>query len=176
MRSLPGVFVEAGEYYLQVSRLTSNSALPQVAVRLTGTQAADTIGPLIAPVDSEPLYVCDEGTDFCYPDGTQTTDPIATDPTVSVPLPPPPLAPLPLPPDEFFWDPLISPTNVARPLDVNNDAVITPMDALIVINYLNSHPAGTYPDQFVGFLDTNADSFITPIDALLVINLLNKPA
>jgi Dockerin type I domain len=54
-------------------------------------------------------------------------------------------------------------------LDVSGDNQIRPLDALLVINRLQSPTAspGSKPD-------TNGDAVISPIDALLVINWLNK--
>ena len=67
--------------------------------------------------------------------------------------------------------------NAANPLDVNHNASVTPIDALIIINYLNSNgsqvltgsPAGIDP-----YYDVNGDGKVTPIDALTVINFLNS--
>jgi hypothetical protein len=62
------------------------------------------------------------------------------------------------------------------PLDVNHDGLITPLDALIVINYLNAHGPGTLPVQSAGgmaappYFDGSGDWEITALDALLVIN------
>jgi hypothetical protein len=58
-------------------------------------------------------------------------------------------------------------------LDVNSDASVTPLDALLVINRLNS--SGTGPAGTHGHLDVNRDGIISPLDALLVINRLNRP-
>ena len=67
--------------------------------------------------------------------------------------------------------------NSRNPLDVNNDGVVAPIDALIVINYLNiiqgsgqlpAPPAAPPP-----FYDTSGDNVAAPQDALLVINFLN---
>lgn len=65
--------------------------------------------------------------------------------------------------------------------DVNQDGRVTPIDALRVINELNSPNAS---DAISGklfasarplsSLDVNDDVYITPIDALLVINELNS--
>ncbi|MFO0904160.1 MAG: dockerin type I domain-containing protein [Pirellulales bacterium] len=83
--------------------------------------------------------------------------------------------------------------NSTRNTDVNNDGHVTPLDALLVVNFLNTYPgvsalpnpppfvpfAGTpiYPDNpGTGsdfFIDVNGDGFVTPLDALLVINLIN---
>lgn len=59
--------------------------------------------------------------------------------------------------------------------DVNADGFITPIDALLVINFLNSQGSRSV----VGlpapppYRDVNGDNFISPIDALLVISYLN---
>ena len=62
------------------------------------------------------------------------------------------------------------------PLDVNHDGLITPLDALIVINYLNAHGPGALPAQPAAtlapppYLDCSDDWEVTALDALLVIN------
>ncbi len=61
-------------------------------------------------------------------------------------------------------------------LDVSGDSLITPIDALRVINELNrsgSHDLPATPGEFGFLLNTNGDSIVSPIDALLVINYLN---
>ncbi len=66
-------------------------------------------------------------------------------------------------------------TNLTEPLDVNDDGHVAPVDALIIINYLNFHGSGrllgaaSYPP----YLDVNMDGMVAPIDSLLVINFLN---
>ena len=74
---------------------------------------------------------------------------------------------------QFPWQ---SPRN---PLDVNDSGQVTALDALLVINGLNSRMELTpqLPDPFipVAYVDVNGDGFLTPIDALLVINELNNP-
>ncbi len=66
--------------------------------------------------------------------------------------------------------------NVRDPLDVNSDTFVSPIDALLVINYLN---AGL-PGQLVGppsgspFRDVTGDGYVSARDALLVINYLNR--
>ncbi|MCC6508981.1 MAG: matrixin family metalloprotease, partial [Pirellulaceae bacterium] len=175
MRSLPGVLLDAGEHYLQVSVVSQAATQPAVNVRLSGTRPTDPIGPLFAPVDSEPLYICDVGGDFCYPDGTVSTTPSHVGPSPLMPLPPPPLAPLPPAPDEFFWDnDLIFGTNFGNFNDASGDGVVSALDALLVINYINTNGSGSFPTQFFGYIDTNADKIISPMDALLIINELNR--
>ena len=71
--------------------------------------------------------------------------------------------------------------SLTNPLDVDDDTFVAPIDALIIINVLNS--VGSYalpsvvpmPMEKFPFLDTDGDGFVAPIDALLVINLLNNP-
>ena len=58
---------------------------------------------------------------------------------------------------------------------------VAPIDALSIINYLNSLPPGTHtkvePTAAIGkpygYLDTSGENDIAPLDALLVINHLN---
>lgn len=60
-------------------------------------------------------------------------------------------------------------------LDVNGDGAISPIDALLVINYLNSKQLDPFAgDQTLTRLDVNRDGSVSPIDALLVINYLNS--
>jgi hypothetical protein len=62
--------------------------------------------------------------------------------------------------------------NFANPEDVNNDGVVSPGDALRVINRLND------PDQSGSqsgsFTDIDGDGVVSPRDALLIINRLNE--
>jgi hypothetical protein len=60
--------------------------------------------------------------------------------------------------------------------DVNADGIVSPLDSLQVINYLNSNGPGLLPTPPSGqhpFLDTNHDGSVSSIDALLVLNQLN---
>ncbi len=65
--------------------------------------------------------------------------------------------------------------NPSNPTDTNNDGSVTPLDALLIINYLNSAGSGPVPtgDPFP-FYDVNGDNFVSPVDVLLVINELNN--
>lgn len=67
-------------------------------------------------------------------------------------------------------------TNVIS-LDVNGDDWVTPIDALLIINELNTTGSGVFnpfrPGEHVGWWDTNGDGRVSPIDALVVINHLN---
>ncbi|MCY3005079.1 MAG: putative Ig domain-containing protein [Planctomycetota bacterium] len=68
--------------------------------------------------------------------------------------------------------------NPTRPLDVNNDMYVSPLDALVVINSLNfrgaSSDLGVRQNQLASYLDTNGDRNLSPLDALVVINELNR--
>ena len=74
-------------------------------------------------------------------------------------------------PEPFPWH------NSASPLDINDDGFVSPIDALVIINYLNGTddsevPPGSNPE--FGYIDANGDNFVTPFDALIVINELNN--
>lgn len=56
--------------------------------------------------------------------------------------------------------------------DVNYDALLGPIDALLVTNELNSN--GAHATDITDPLDVNKDLFVTPLDDLEVINLLNN--
>ncbi|MCP4853121.1 MAG: calcium-binding protein, partial [Fuerstiella sp.] len=66
-------------------------------------------------------------------------------------------------------------TNFANPLDVNADGYVSPLDALMVINHLNSNGSErlTGYTHVAPFIDVNMDGFVAPIDPLLVVNHLN---
>lgn len=72
--------------------------------------------------------------------------------------------------------------NVLIPSDVNDDGLTTAMDALVIINRLNSGTAGELSidavasGQRLDLADVNNDGFVSPLDALLVINQLNQGA
>lgn len=62
--------------------------------------------------------------------------------------------------------------------DVNLDFMVTPMDALLVINALNQGGARTFAEgetdtELMHMLDVNGDKMLTPMDALTIINRLN---
>ena len=68
--------------------------------------------------------------------------------------------------------------HAALPEDVNSDQIVTPLDALMVINYLNSSADRSVcslggEGESLALLDVSGDSWISPLDALLVINHLN---
>jgi hypothetical protein len=74
--------------------------------------------------------------------------------------------------------------NTGIPEDVNKDAFVSPIDALLVINYLNndvpSGGDGQLPVRSAAdsgkppLVDVNDDGFVSSIDALRVINYINS--
>lgn len=68
-------------------------------------------------------------------------------------------------------------TNLLSVLDVNGDREISPVDALLVINQLNTgaQPQATAaPGATPPYMDVNSDYQVSPVDALLIINYLNS--
>jgi hypothetical protein len=70
--------------------------------------------------------------------------------------------------------------NAANPLDVNGDGVVTSLDVLTAINYLNAQavPVGlpSAPPVPAYYYDVNDDQACTALDILMVINRLNAQA
>ena len=62
--------------------------------------------------------------------------------------------------------------NALLPTDVDMDGSTSPLDALVVINEINSK--GSYDANQPTMSDTNNDGFISPLDVLMVINDLNS--
>ncbi len=76
-------------------------------------------------------------------------------------------------PDRFPWQ------NKLEPRDVNADGVISPIDVLFIINFLNFRldhnlPVPPTPDfSPPPYLDVSGDNEVSPVDAVRVINFLN---
>ena len=67
--------------------------------------------------------------------------------------------------------------NQNRPTDVNNDGTTSPLDALHIINHLNTHGAGLLQilsEPITYSLDVNGDGVASAIDALQIINILSQ--
>ena len=98
------------------------------------------------------LFVCaPDGSNsvYCYPGDPPTTDPFGTGPIDQPPIDPsspvdPPL-PVDPPPDTWFTPPDYSPTNPVAPLDVSGDGSVSPLDALLIINFINAFGSGPDP-------------------------------
>jgi hypothetical protein len=66
--------------------------------------------------------------------------------------------------------------NSDKPNDVDRDDHVSPLDALLIINYLNAGSATKVAEgenESGPCYDVDGDNFISPVDALLVINDLN---
>jgi hypothetical protein len=78
-------------------------------------------------------------------------------------------APAVLPADQDFID----------PADVDASGQVTPLDALLIINAMNSNsgpfivPADAISGPTSNYYDVNGDGLVSPLDALLVLNELN---
>lgn len=62
-------------------------------------------------------------------------------------------------------------------VDVNGDGYVSPIDVLLINNYLNAGNPSQLPAQRTTgnyFYDTNGDGYVSPIDSLLVINYINS--
>lgn len=62
--------------------------------------------------------------------------------------------------------------------DVDENSLVEPLDALLVINYLNRHGSSPLPPISADsmLIDADGDGWATPVDALLVVNELNRRA
>ncbi len=69
-------------------------------------------------------------------------------------------------------------TNSVNHLDVNQSGMVTALDALLILNEVNSKGAHVLPDLADGtvppaWLDVNADNVVSALDALQIINAIN---
>ena len=69
--------------------------------------------------------------------------------------------------------------NFVIAVDANFDGSVSPIDALVIINYLNENGPGSLPVPrptalVYNFYDTNGDGFVSPVDVLVVFNSLNS--
>ncbi|MFV1966223.1 MAG: DNRLRE domain-containing protein [Pirellulaceae bacterium] len=67
--------------------------------------------------------------------------------------------------------------NSSNAADVNDDGYVSPLDALYIINDLNSKGARPLPKSKTAstpFVDVSGDNFISSLDVLMVINSLNE--
>ncbi len=67
--------------------------------------------------------------------------------------------------------------NAVNPMDVNADGLVSALDVLLIINYLNDglsiRPTADEQTSPPHFRDVSENGFITALDALLIINFLN---
>jgi len=67
--------------------------------------------------------------------------------------------------------------NPFNPLDSNGDGEVSPIDALLITNYLNQFGSGKLSANASLFaIDTDGDQFAAPIDVLRVVNFINSRA
>jgi hypothetical protein len=190
-RSAPLTFLKPDEYKLILQTGTSDASAPvATTLKVYIDEISIDVGPgimdpITLPIDNTCLYVagspgtCPVSPQVILVEGPLFPNPIDLPPAPSYPSLPPWNSP-----PWFYWPPIQIPLappppaaasapvyfhNSINALDVTGDQMITPMDALLVINELN---AGS-PTGSTAYLDTNADGLITPMDALLVINMLN---
>ena len=69
--------------------------------------------------------------------------------------------------------------NYLASTDIDGDFKISPLDALMVINQINTTGSGSLagrqaPTTRVGLVDADGDNALSPLDALLVINSINR--
>jgi ELWxxDGT repeat protein len=68
--------------------------------------------------------------------------------------------------------------NPDNPFDVNGRDGVTPLDVLLLVNYINAHPSDASlpapPALPPPYYDVNNDNSCTPLDVLLVINYINS--
>ncbi len=69
-------------------------------------------------------------------------------------------------------------TNKFLPEDINGDRLVTPLDALLLVNFLNGDDEpllATRPPLLPrAYLDADGNGFVSPTDVLWVINYLNR--
>lgn len=69
--------------------------------------------------------------------------------------------------------------NVDLPCDVDSSGTATPVDALVLINALNTEgarPLHQSKPESQPFFDVSNDEYFSPIDVLMVVNVLNRAA
>lgn len=67
--------------------------------------------------------------------------------------------------------------NDVNPVDVDADGFVSPLDVLLIINYINRGGATQLPSRTIKekpFLDVNNDGLLGPVDALIIINYINR--
>jgi hypothetical protein len=75
---------------------------------------------------------------------------------------------------------VVSWCNDSLPADISGDGLVLPIDALLLINYLNTNGNGSAvppaPETPPPYYDVDDDNYITVADVLIVINALNRGA
>ena len=178
LRTSPAILLLPGTYYLQFGSRMSNGLVSDILdIELSGNVDSDPIGPPPL-VGSQPIFTCPDTTvQFCYPNTPPTPNPFIFGPAPTIVLPTSVPFPVTPPSIAWFWNNQFPRTNIALPADTSGDGLVSPRDALIVINYLNTLHSGLPPAPPVilaGMVDVSGDGLVSPIDVLLVINSLNR--
>lgn len=176
-RSTSSILLQPGEYHIQIAVDPGTIAdTTSIQFEFFGDEVSHPIGPPVRDPAQTPVYSCPNTlVEFCYPDGTRTTDPTVVIPTVDPTLPPPiPITKTPV--DTWFWTSNMPATNPRNALDTDGDGVVSPLDVLIIINRINSgaSDAISVPRTDSYFYDANGDGFASPLDALIVVNYINS--
>ena len=188
-RSAPTFLLNPGDYRVEIAAaVPAYQPLPEVDYTLRGIAISVPIGSVISDPTTDPTMICDPST------GSESActvlDPAITTPIIVMPppLPPPPLLLTPLP-----TFPVLAAANVldpnagslltvsnpwfnsVLPPDVNGDGMISPSDALAIVNFLNNVGAGTLDMNATTyvFVDVNNDGKCSAADALLVVNAID---
>ncbi len=160
LRTAPGLFLDPGTYYLQISSAVSSAIPAEVSFHYFSINHRIR-RPLLGGTGVQPLYLCPGSTtEYCYPNSTQpTVNPQQLGPSRSLPYHRPPR------PRRFrilaigFGKNNFLPTNPSQALDVSGNGQVDPLNVLIIINAINTLGAGALPTppMFLGHLDTNAN-------------------
>ena len=189
-RSAPLVMLPPGDYRVIFESGTRNGEIASVSLNVFLDEISIDVG--IGAVDpaTQPVLVCgspgaDPTTCAPLPPIIYAGGPIYPNPQSLPPAPTYPSIPPWTNPSWYYWptrsvpissSPLQSiPTyrqNLTNPLDASGDRMVSPLDALLIINLLNSN-SNSPTLAATAFYDTSGDGVVSPIDALLVINALN---
>ncbi|MFO0941490.1 MAG: dockerin type I domain-containing protein [Pirellulales bacterium] len=173
-RSLPIAFLEAGDYRVIVQAGTTDGSTDFKTQKLTISidEISIDVGPGVINPAVEPILPCRSlgaNPNSCTPVVPVVVNaPVYPNPAS---LPPSPIYPSIAPfsvPSWYFWPVASYHQNPLNPLDVSGDTLVTPTDALLVINLLNARIV-----KWDHAYDCNGDGRISPSDALVVINQLN---
>ncbi len=191
-RSAASTLLDAGVYHIEVTAESPTGAdIPEIKFDLLGAVTTIPIGPGVTDPTGTPILPCGSvGADptLCLPPTLVIGDPVV----LPSPLPAPPapvvrVDPPWLVPGLWYWNAAdASATHVQaanawhngnRPTDVNSDGLTTPIDALMIINHINTSNSTVLPSHppTEPLIDVTNDGFITPLDALQVVNRLNQP-
>ncbi|MEZ6113692.1 MAG: dockerin type I domain-containing protein [Pirellulaceae bacterium] len=193
--SSPTVLIPAGQFRLEVYAGTpENGTFPPIRYELLASTVSLPVGVVVNNPSQTPVTCAfDQG----LPTSCATPDIVVTEPVAPLPiLSPKPVVSAPPPwqtPGWWYWFPYRVPASTTNgggpkpifPLhnsqtstDVNNDGQISPIDALLIINFINRFGSSSTPLDLTGLamLDVNNDDQISPVDVLLIINVLNQPS